>query len=92
MIPFNYKNALYAWMNLKMMNRFIKYRNASITSTLNAVQNGFLAKIKENKKDVLYVIQFSKLMRLNLEKKCKDFVNKIYRLNYFFKRLKIKYC
>jgi len=56
MIPFNYKNALYAWMNLKTMNKFIKYRNASITFTLNAVQNGFLAKIKENKKDVLYVI------------------------------------
>jgi hypothetical protein len=43
-------------MNLKTMNRFIKYRNASITSTLNAVQNGFLAKIKEKKKDALYVI------------------------------------
>ena len=83
MIPFNYQNALYAWMNLKTMNRFIKYRNASITSTLNAVQNGFLAKIKEKKKDALYVIQFSKLMRLNLEKKCKNFVYKMYRQIYF---------
>ena len=88
MIPFNYQNALYAWMNLKTMNRFIKYRNASITSTLNAVQNGFLAKIKEKKKDALYVIQFSKLMRLNLEKKCKYFVNKMYRQIYFSKDLK----
>ena len=87
MIPFNYQNALYAWMNLKTTNRFIKYRNASITSTLNAVQNGFLAKIKEKKKDALYVIQFSKLMRLNLEKKCKYFVNKMYRQIYFSKDL-----
>ena len=67
MINFNRLNALYAWMNSKMMNRYFKFQNVNITSIPNAVQNGFLVKIKEEKKDALYAIQFSKLMKSILD-------------------------
>jgi len=56
MIHFNRLNALYAWMNSKMMNRYFKFQNVNIISIPNAVQNGFLVKIKEEKKDALYAI------------------------------------
>ena len=56
MIPFKYQNAQFVWMNLKTMNRYFKYRNVNITFTLIAVRNGFLARIKEKKKDAHYVI------------------------------------
>ena len=82
MILIKYLNAQFAWMNLKTMNKFFKYQNANITSTLNVVQNGFLAKIKEKKKDVLCVIQFLKLMKLNCQKFLPELIEYIYKISY----------